>query len=73
MCDHQLRDPIMQSQLEPAPAAISSESVYAIERRARTHIFDAEDALRAEKRRVSYATIDSNASKWRYLAVCAKG
>jgi hypothetical protein len=62
----------MRSQLKPASAAIGSESEYAVERRTRAHILDAADALRAEKRRVSYAAIDSNASKWRYSAVRAE-
>lgn len=62
----------MRSQFKPASAAIVSESEYAIERRARAHILDAADALRAEKRRISCAAIDSNASKWRYSAVPAK-
>jgi hypothetical protein len=73
MSDLLLRGPIMRSQLKPASAAIGSESEYAVERRTRVHILDTADALRAEKRRVSYATIDSNASKWRYSAVCEKG
>ena len=68
MGDLRLRDPIMQSQLKSVSAAIGSES----ERMARAHILDTADALRAEKRRASYATIDTNASKWRYSAVCAK-
>lgn len=72
MGDLRLRDPIMQSQLKSVSAAIGSESEYAIERMARAHILDTADALRAEKRRASYATIDTNASKWRYSAVCAK-
>jgi hypothetical protein len=62
----------MRSQLKPASAAIGSESEYDVERRTRAHILDAADALRAEKRRVSYATIDSNATKWRYSVLPAK-
>ncbi|PTQ90900.1 hypothetical protein C8K18_12923 [Paraburkholderia sp. GV068] len=62
----------MRSQLKPASASIGSDSEYAVERRTRAHILDAADALRAEKRRVSYAAIDSNASKWRCSVLRAK-
>jgi hypothetical protein len=62
----------MRSPFKPAQAAHGSESEYAVERRTRAHLLDTADALRAEKRRVSYATIDSNASKWRYSAVGEK-
>ena len=72
MSDLQLRGPIMRSQLKPASAAIGKESEYAVECRTRAHILDAADALRAEKRRASYAMIDSNATKWRYSAVYEK-
>jgi hypothetical protein len=72
MSDLQLRSPIMRSQFKPASAAIGRENEYAAECRTRAHILDAADALRAEKRRASYATIDSNATKWRYSAVHEK-
>ncbi len=62
----------MRSQFKPASTVISSESEYTIERRTRAHLLDTADALRAEKRRVSYATIDSNATKWRYSTVSEK-
>jgi hypothetical protein len=67
-----LRGANMRSPLKRTSAAVSSESEYAIERRTRAHILDTADALRAEKRRANYATIDSSASKWRYSVVCEK-
>jgi hypothetical protein len=62
----------MQSQIKRRPDAIRSEGPDAVERRARAHILVTADAARAEKRRASYATIDSNATKWRYSAVYEK-
>jgi hypothetical protein len=62
----------MQSRLKRAPAAIPRQSEDAIERRTRAHILDTADAARAEKRRLSYATIDSSAGKWRYSAAPPK-
>jgi hypothetical protein len=62
----------MQSQIKRTSGAIRRESPDAVERRARAHILGTADAARAEKRRASYATIDSNATKWRYSAVYGK-
>ncbi|MFL9866595.1 hypothetical protein PQR67_20665 [Paraburkholderia fungorum] len=62
----------MQSPVKRASTAVSSESEYAVERKTRARILDTADALRAEKRRADYATIDSNASKWRYSGVSEK-
>jgi hypothetical protein len=58
----------MRSPIKPASVTTSAESEYSIERRTRAHVLDTADALRAEKRRASFAAIDSNASKWRYPA-----
>lgn len=66
MRDLMLQGSIMRSQLQPASAATGRESEYAIERKTRAHTLNTADALRAEERRISYATIDSSASKWRY-------
>lgn len=63
----------MRLQTIPASALARSESAYSHERRAHALILETADALRAEQRRVSYALIDSNASKWRYSAVRVKG
>jgi hypothetical protein len=62
----------MQSQIKRTSGAIRSESPDAAERRARAQILDAADAARAEKRRASYAKIDSNATKWRYSGMYEK-
>ncbi|OLL27337.1 hypothetical protein BTH42_33380 [Burkholderia sp. SRS-W-2-2016] len=62
----------MQLQFKSASASIRRESGDAIERKKRAHILAAADAARAEKRRVSDATIDSSASKWRYPAASPK-
>ncbi|TAL92907.1 MAG: hypothetical protein EPN73_23285 [Paraburkholderia sp.] len=63
----------MQSQIKPTSTAASRESSYSSERRTQALILETADALRAEQRRVNYATIDSNASKWRYSVVREKG
>lgn len=59
---------IMRSPIKSTSVTTSSESEYSIERKTRANALDTADALRAEKRRASDATIDSNASKWRYPA-----
>ncbi|KAA1011279.1 hypothetical protein FVF58_15125 [Paraburkholderia panacisoli] len=59
---------IMRSPVKSASVTTSSQSEYSIERKTRANALDTADALRAEKRRVSDAAIDSNASKWRYPA-----
>jgi hypothetical protein len=59
----------MPSPTKPASVTASSETAYSIERRTRAHVLDTADAVRAEKRRASFAAIDSNASKWRYPAI----
>ena len=67
-----LQDINMQSQLKSAPASLRRESGDTVERRKRADILATADAARAEKRRVSDATIDSGASKWRYPAASPK-
>lgn len=59
----------MRTSTKTAPVTTGSETEYAIERRTRAHALDTADAARTEKRRASFATIDCNASKWRYPAV----
>lgn len=59
---------IMRSPIKTTSVTTSSESEYSVERKTRANALDTADALRAEKRRVSDASIDSNASKWRYPA-----
>ena len=63
----------MQLQTKPASTPISGESAYSYERRTHALILETADALRAEQRRVSFALIDSNASKWRYSSEALKG
>jgi hypothetical protein len=63
----------MRLQTKPASTPAGSESAYSHERRTNALILETADALRAEQRRVSFASIDSNASKWRYSVVRVKG
>lgn len=63
----------MQLQTKPSSTVAGRESSYSSERKTQALILETADALRAEQRRASYATIDSNASKWRYSVVRAKG
>jgi hypothetical protein len=63
----------MQSKTKPASATVHSVSSYAHERRTNALVLETADALRAEQRRVNDATIDSNASKWRYSVTRREG
>ena len=63
---------IMQSPIKPASRPTGAPSEYAIERKTAAQRLETADALRADKRRLSYASIDSNASKWRYSATSEK-
>ena len=69
LSDIHLWGSVMRPPIKSASVTIGSESEYSIERRTRAHVLDTADALRAEKRRASFAAIDSNASKWRYPVV----
>lgn len=62
----------MQSPIKPASRSTGAQSEYAIERKTIAQRFETADALRADTRRISYASIDSNASKWRYSAKSVK-
>lgn len=62
----------MQSPIKPAFRSTGTQSEYAIERKTAAQRLETADALRAETRRLSYASIDSNASKWRYPAMSVK-
>lgn len=46
----------------------ANETPYNRDRRTRHLVLQAEDAERADQRRISYALIDSTLSKWRYPA-----
>jgi hypothetical protein len=62
----------MQSQFKSTSAGTSNESAYTHERKSRALVLETADAVREEQRRVNFAAIDSNASKWRYT-VSPKG
>ncbi|HEY1608686.1 MAG TPA: hypothetical protein VGG24_05425 [Paraburkholderia sp.] len=62
----------MQSPVKPASRSTGTPSEYAIERKTAAQRLETADALRADKRRLSYASIDSNAGKWRYSAKSVK-
>jgi len=59
---------IMRTPIKATSVTTSSEAECSIGRRKRARALDTADALRTEKRSASFATIDSNASKWRYPA-----
>ncbi|SDG20343.1 hypothetical protein SAMN05216466_102457 [Paraburkholderia phenazinium] len=63
----------MRLQTKPASPPVGGSSAYALERRTHALILETADALRAEQRRVNFALIDSNASKWRYSVTGVKG
>jgi hypothetical protein len=62
----------MPSPVKPASRSTGTPSEYAIERKTIAQRFETADALRADTRRINYASIDSNASKWRYSATRTK-
>jgi hypothetical protein len=62
----------MQSPIKPASRSTGTPNEYAIERKTAAQRLETADALRADKRRVSDASIDSNASKWRYSSKSVK-
>jgi hypothetical protein len=62
----------MQSPIKPASRSTGSQSEYAIECKTRALRLETADALRADARRISYASINSNASKWRYSSISVK-
>ena len=64
---------IMPVQTKSASTITSGSSAYTLERRTHALVLETADALRAEQRRVSFASIDSNASKWRYSVASVKG
>lgn len=63
---------IMQPPVKPAFRPTRAASEYAVERKTTAQRLETADAVRADKRRLSYASIDSNASKWRYSATSEK-
>lgn len=60
-----MRSPTKQQ----TPTLATRVSEYTQDRRKQALILETADALRAEQRRVNDASIDSNATKWRYSAV----
>lgn len=62
----------MQPPIKPAFRLTGAASEYAIQRKTTAQRLETADAVRADKRRLSYASIDSNASKWRYSATSEK-
>lgn len=62
----------MQPPIKPAFSPTRAASEYAVERKTTAQRLETADAVRADKRRLSYASIDSNASKWRYSATSEK-
>lgn len=62
----------MQSPIKPVSRSTSAQSEYAIERKTAAQRLETADALRADTRRLSDASIDPNASKWRYPAMSVK-
>jgi hypothetical protein len=62
----------MRLQTKPASTVVGGSSAYTLERRTHALVLETADALRAEQRRISFASIDSNASKWRYSVASAK-
>jgi hypothetical protein len=63
----------MSIHTKPASTITGGSSAYTVERRTHALILETADVLRAEQRRVSFALIDSNASKWRYSVANMKG
>ncbi|TAM55708.1 MAG: hypothetical protein EPN57_01395 [Paraburkholderia sp.] len=63
----------MRSPIKQTATLAARVSEYTQDRRKQALILETADALRAEQRRVNDASIDSNASKWRYSVVRAKG
>ncbi len=62
----------MPSPIKPAPRSTTPQSEYALERTTLARRLETADALRADARRTSYASIDSRASKWRYTVTSDK-
>ncbi|CAL8476281.1 conserved protein of unknown function (plasmid) [Caballeronia sp. S22] len=56
----------MRLDIKKAVPLAANESAYNRERQARLLTLKTEDANRADQRRISYALIDSTASKWRF-------
>lgn len=62
----------MQIDIKKAVPVTANESAYLRERRTNAQVLETADAKRAELRRISFALIDSTASKWRYSVTTAK-
>jgi hypothetical protein len=63
----------MQLKSKSASVVVGGESAYTRERKTHALVLETADALREEQRRANFASIDSNASKWRYSVPTMKG
>jgi hypothetical protein len=62
----------MSSQIKTNAPAPVKESEHAVAQKSRASALERADAERDQKRRINYARIDVNASKWRYSTTPAQ-